>query len=508
MLSPPEGSGGWTLLASPLGVGVRIDGCRARGGGFISGREGRKPSKLGGLGCWIAVNAVGELGEILWSVVWIGRVGLMVDNIGVRSHGSSCDHPPSQVAERVGLTHAPQSYVRMTKPTGRPAHEFNGKRGVPQRTLQRAIYALAHLVHGEAVLSRQRGVIAINAFVLDSSLFRPNANKFVCSVLPKSPTKSVTYSPGELLFKQGGSNMQHATTLSFLLIVYSRYLYGHGSISIVHCDNVVVKPSRLIRVAKGQVSSIQLRDYLLSMLVSGHATTGSVLTWTAYLLSKLPVDANDAELEERIIQHLATAAVVMGRAHHHIARRDGPRSRSSVHGRPQLTVFSSHPNSPPAYVATIGGESELATITIARHVAPRLTRRRHLATCWYSENIFTQYVLMQVDYILGNNPSGMSYMVGYGKKFPRYIHHRGSSLPSIDKHPEHINCVEGRSYFASNQPNPNLLIGAIVGGPDINDSYNDSRADFVHSEPTTYINAPVVGILAYFKSIMGRVEIG
>ncbi|CAL5350703.1 unnamed protein product [Camellia sinensis] len=34
------------------------------------------------------------------------------------------------------------------------------------------------------------------------------------------------------------------------------------------------------------VSSIQLRDDLLSMLVFGHETTGSVLTWTTYLLSK------------------------------------------------------------------------------------------------------------------------------------------------------------------------------------------------------------------------------
>ncbi|KAI8012623.1 E3 ubiquitin-protein ligase RHF2A [Camellia lanceoleosa] len=49
---------------------------------------------------------------------------------------------------------------------------------------------------------------------------------------------------------------------------------------------------------------------------------------------QLAVGANDAELEERIIQHLAAAA--MGRAHHHIARRDGPRSQSSVHGPPQF----------------------------------------------------------------------------------------------------------------------------------------------------------------------------
>ncbi|CAL5394454.1 unnamed protein product [Camellia sinensis] len=58
-------------------------------------------------------------------------------------------------------------------------------------------------------------------------------------------------------------------------------------------------------------------------------------TLGVFELQHLPVGANDAELEERIIQHLAAAAA-MGRAHHHIARRDGPRSQSSVHGRPQF----------------------------------------------------------------------------------------------------------------------------------------------------------------------------
>lgn len=107
---------------------------------------------------------------------------------------------------------------------------------------------------------------------------------------------------------------------------------------------------------------------------------------------------------------------------------------------------------------------------------------------------------MQVDYILGSNPLGMSYMVGYGNKFPQRIHHRASSLPSIANHPERIGCANGSPYFNSNNPNPNLLIGAVVGGPDIKDSYADSRADFIYSEPTTYINAPLVGLLAYFKS--------
>ena len=36
----------------------------------------------------------------------------------------------------------------------------------------------------------------------------------------------------------------------------------------------------------------------------------------------------------------------------------------------------------------------------------------------------------QVDYILGENPIKMSYMVGFGSSFPMRIHHRASSLPS------------------------------------------------------------------------------
>ncbi|PKA48050.1 Carotene epsilon-monooxygenase, chloroplastic [Apostasia shenzhenica] len=43
---------------------------------------------------------------------------------------------------------------------------------------------------------------------------------------------------------------------------------------------------RFLLAARDEVSSVQLRDDLLSMLVAGHETTGSALTWTLYLLSK------------------------------------------------------------------------------------------------------------------------------------------------------------------------------------------------------------------------------
>ncbi|XXG65383.1 hypothetical protein AAC387_Pa05g3097 [Persea americana] len=61
-------------------------------------------------------------------------------------------------------------------------------------------------------------------------------------------------------------------------------------------------------------------------------------------LQHLPVGGSDSELEERIMQHLAAAAA-MGRAHH-IARREGQRTRSAAQSRQQFLVFSTHPNAP------------------------------------------------------------------------------------------------------------------------------------------------------------------
>lgn len=105
----------------------------------------------------------------------------------------------------------------------------------------------------------------------------------------------------------------------------------------------------------------------------------------------------------------------------------------------------------------------------------------------------------QVDYILSDNPAKTSYMVGFGKRYPQHVHHRGSSVPSIHAHPDHISCNDGFQYLYSSSPNPNVLIGAIVGGPDNRDNFADDRNNYQQSEPATYIYDPFVGALAFFS---------
>ncbi|KAE8710295.1 Endoglucanase 8 [Hibiscus syriacus] len=94
---------------------------------------------------------------------------------------------------------------------------------------------------------------------------------------------------------------------------------------------------------------------------------------------------------------------------------------------------------------------------------------------WDNNHAGINVLISKVNYILEDNPLGMSYMVGYGSRFPRRIHHRGSSLLSVATHPGRIGCKAGSPYFLSLNPNPNLLVGAVVGGPNVSDSFPDSR---------------------------------
>jgi len=88
-------------------------------------------------------------------------------------------------------------------------------------------------------------------------------------------------------------------------------------------------------------------------------------------------------------------------------------------------------------------------------------------------------------------------MVGYGNNFPQRVHHRGSSIVSIKVNPSFVSCRGGYStWFSSKKSDPNLLTGALVGGPDAYDDFADQRDNYEQTEPATYNNAPLIGILA------------
>ncbi|KAK3040082.1 hypothetical protein RJ639_027808 [Escallonia herrerae] len=515
----------------------------------------------------------------------------------------------------------------------------------------------------------------------NSAPFLPNADKFICSVLPESPTKSVTYSPGGLLFKAGGSNMQHPTALRFLFLAYANYLKDANR--MIRCDNVVATPSRLINFAKGQVDYILRKNPMnMSYMVGygenfpkrihrrgsslpsidqhpehieaasrdyGDALSKSILFFEGQRSGKLPptqrvtwrrdsaltdvfdlgvdlvggyYDAGDnvkfnfpmafsttmlawsiTEFGKSMVGSEVSAEIAAALAASSVVFKSFDRGYSQLLLQSASKVFDfadtyrgSYDDSIgqlvcPFYCDYSGYQDELLWAAAWLHKATRatfywtyVTENIHNLSSftefgWDAKHaginvLISKYILInsldsapflqnadklvcsilpesptlgveyspgiigvqllkidayarylksanrvvqcdnfvatpsrlihfargQVDYMLGKNPLNMSYMVGYGRKFPQRIHHRGSSLPSVDQHPEHIDCKGGTPYFSSNGANPNLLIGAVVGGPDINDSYADSRADFAHSEPTTYVNAPLVGLFAYFRA--------
>ncbi len=94
---------------------------------------------------------------------------------------------------------------------------------------------------------------------------------------------------------------------------------------------------------------------------------------------------------------------------------------------------------------------------------------------------YMNFAKQQVDYCLGS--SGMSYLIGYGAKYPEHPHHRTAqsswcdsmSVPNYHRH---------------------TLVGALVGGPGSDDSYSDLVSDYVMNEVACDYNAGFIGVLA------------
>ncbi len=107
---------------------------------------------------------------------------------------------------------------------------------------------------------------------------------------------------------------------------------------------------------------------------------------------------------------------------------------------------------------------------------------------------YSNFSKNQIDYILGNNPRGSSYMVGFGNTYSRNPHHKSSHL----NYNPLYNGTNGWTLFNNNSSNYNIIYGALVGGPaSANDfDYQDTVKDYQRNEVALDYNAGLTGVLA------------
>lgn len=98
---------------------------------------------------------------------------------------------------------------------------------------------------------------------------------------------------------------------------------------------------------------------------------------------------------------------------------------------------------------------------------------------------YEDFALSQAGYALGD--TGRSFEIGFGSNYPKNPHHR---------------TAQGSYCDNMNEPNParHILYGALVGGPDASDGYNDTVSDYIVNEVACDYNAGFTGLLAHLYS--------
>lgn len=131
---------------------------------------------------------------------------------------------------------------------------------------------------------------------------------------------------------------------------------------------------------------------------------------------------------------------------------------------------------------TPGGLKYLSNWGVLRYASAEA----FLALQYYKQTgneTYKNFAQKQIDYALGSNPNNMSYLIGYGSKYPKHPHHRAAN---------------GYTYAGGENSNPakHILRGALVGGPDSTDKYVDDVNQFQYTEVAIDYNASFVGAIA------------
>ncbi len=97
------------------------------------------------------------------------------------------------------------------------------------------------------------------------------------------------------------------------------------------------------------------------------------------------------------------------------------------------------------------------------------------------KDTYYDFALSQVNYALGD--TGRSYLIGFGEDYPQNPHHRTA-----------------QGSYSNNMNEPaearHTLYGALVGGPDASDGYQDQVSNYINNEVACDYNAGIVGALA------------
>jgi len=110
-----------------------------------------------------------------------------------------------------------------------------------------------------------------------------------------------------------------------------------------------------------------------------------------------------------------------------------------------------------------------------------------IAQIYYKQNPDKRYLdfaKSQIDYILGKNPANMSYEIGFGTRWSKYVHHRAAQGG------------QGYADNADKTPAKYVILGALIGGPDKTDTFKEDVNEYQYTEVAIDYNAGFVGALA------------
>lgn len=103
--------------------------------------------------------------------------------------------------------------------------------------------------------------------------------------------------------------------------------------------------------------------------------------------------------------------------------------------------------------------------------------------------------LSNLDYLLGRNATGYSYVTGFGKKTPMHIHHRPSQADGIEEP------VPG---LLAGGPNPGMQDKCSYSSSIPDEAYVDDVCSYASNEVAINWNAPLVYLCGAVEALLGR----